>query len=192
MGRKVQRVPVHLNSKGIKPLSEPEIALILRGADELIGSGGRTLLAKILKGSKEKRLLELELDKSPAYGALREISLDQVMARIDWLIINRYLSIEYDYRLPMLVYTRKGWEIEKETFAVEKLAMLDRQLEEDPDKTYEWLNDMNPKVIHRILDMIADSGDGKYIHALEQWKGSASQKVRRRIHGILRDLGERS
>ena len=70
--------------------------------------------------------------------------------------------------------------------------MLDRQLEEDPDKTYEWLNDMNPKVIHRILDMIADSGDGKYIHALEQWKGSASQKVRRRIHGILRDLGERS
>ena len=117
MGRKVQRVPVHLNSKGIKPLSEPEIALILRGADELITTGGRTLLAKILKGSKEKRLLELELDKSPAYGALREISLDQVMARIDWLIINLYLRIEYDYRLPILVYTPQGWEIEKETFA---------------------------------------------------------------------------
>jgi hypothetical protein len=192
MGRKVHRVPVHLNSKGIKPLSESEIALILRGADELIGSGGRTLLAKILKGSKEKRLLELELDKSPAYGALREISLDQVMARIDWLIINRYLRIEYDYRLPVLVYTPLGWEIEKETFAAEKLAMLDRQLEEeDTDKTYEWLNDMNPKVIHRILDVIADSGDGKYIHALEQWRGSASQKVRRRIHGILKDLGDR-
>ena len=192
MGRKVHRVPVHLNSKGIKPLSESEIALILRGADELIGSGGRTLLAKILKGSKEKRLLELELDKSPAYGVLREISLDQVMARIDWLIINRYLSIEYDYRLPVLVYTPLGWEIEKETFAAEKLARLDRQLaEEDPDKTYEWLNDMNPKVIRRILDVIADSGDGKYIHALEQWRGSASQKVRRRIHGILKDLGDR-
>ena len=191
MGRKVHRVPVHLDSKGIEPLSESEIALILRGADELIGSGGRTLLAKILKGSKEKRLLELELHKSPAYGALRELSLDQVMARIDWLIINGYLRIEYDYRLPMLVYTRKGWEIEKETFAAEKLAMLDRQLEEDPDKTYEWLNDMNPKVIHRILDMIADSGDGKYIHALEQWRGSATRKVRSRIHGILKDLCER-
>jgi len=59
MGRKVHRVPVHPDSKGIEPLSEPEIALILRGADELIGSGGRTLLAKVLKGSKEKRLLEL-------------------------------------------------------------------------------------------------------------------------------------
>ena len=191
MGRKVHRVPVHLDSKGIKPLSESKIALILRGADELIMTGGRTLLAKILKGSKEKRLLELELHKSPAYGALRDISLDQVMARIDWLIINGYLGIEYDYRLPMLVYTRKGWEIEKETFAAEKLAMLDRQLEEDPDNTYEWLNDMNPKVIHRILDMIADSGDSKYSQALEQWRGSASRKVRSRIHGILKDLGER-
>jgi hypothetical protein len=191
MGRKVRRVPVHLNSKGIEPLSESEIALILRGADELIGSGGRTLLAKILKGSKEKRLLELELDKSPAYGALREISLDQVMARIDWLIIKRYLRIEYDYRLPVLVYTPLGWEIEKETFAAEKLARLDRQLEEGtPDKTFAWLNDMNPQVMHRILDMIADSGDSKYIHALEQWAGSASRKVRGRINGILRNLAD--
>jgi hypothetical protein len=187
MGRKVHRVPVHPDSKGIEPLSEPEIALILRGADELIGSGGRTLLAKILKGSKEKRLLELELHKSPAYGALREFSLDQVMARIDWLIINGYLRIEYDYRLPMLVYTPLGWEIEKETFAAEKLARLDRQLEEgDPDKTFNWLNDMNPQVIHRILDVIADSGDSKYIHVLEQWAGSASRKVRGRINGILK------
>ena len=189
MGRKVHRVPVHLDSKGIKPLSESKIALILRGADELIMTGGRTLLAKILKGSKEKRLLELELHKSPAYGALRDLSLDQVMARIDWLIINGYLSIEYDYRLPMLVYTPLGWEIEKETFAAEKLARLDQQLEEgDPDKTFKWLNDMNPQVIHRILDVIADSGDSKYIHALEQWAGSASRKVRGRINGILKIL----
>lgn len=189
MGRKVHRVPVHLDSKGIGPLSEPEIALILRGADELIGSGGRTLLAKILKGSKEKRLLELELHESPAYGALRELSLEQITARIDWLIINRYLRIEYNYRLPILVYTPLGWEIEKETFAAEKLARLDRQLEEgDPDKTFAWLNDMNPQVMHRILDMITDSGDNKYIHALEQWAGNTRRKVRVRIHGILKIL----
>ena len=71
MGRKVHRVPVSLDSKGIEPLSEPEIAQILRGADEFIGTGGRRLLAKILKGSKEKRLLELELHQSPAYTFLR-------------------------------------------------------------------------------------------------------------------------
>ncbi|UOQ49826.1 hypothetical protein MUN88_07060 [Gracilibacillus caseinilyticus] len=49
-------------------LSVEEIKVILRAADELIGQGGGTLLAKILKGSREKRVLELELDKCPVYG----------------------------------------------------------------------------------------------------------------------------
>ena len=89
----------------------------------------------------------------------------------------------------MLVYTPLGWEIEKETFVAEKLARLDRQLAAgDSDKNYKWLNDMNPQVMHRIFDVIADSGDSKYIHALEQWAGSASRKVRGRIHGILKIL----
>jgi hypothetical protein len=35
-------------------LSETEIRVILRAADDIIASGGRTLLAKILKGSREK------------------------------------------------------------------------------------------------------------------------------------------
>jgi len=92
MGRKVHRVPVSLNSQGIKKISDSEIAIILRGADELIMTGGRRLLARILKGSKEKRLLELGLDSSPVYGALHDLSLEQVMARIDWLIIKGYLA----------------------------------------------------------------------------------------------------
>lgn len=186
MGRKVRRVPVHLDSKGIERLSEPEIALILRGADELIGSGGRRLLAKILKGSKEKRLLELELHKSPAYGALRELSLDQIMARIDWLIINGYLRIEYDYRLPMLVYTRKGWEIEKETFTAEMLEKLDQRITNiDPGENFEWLNVLNREVILGLLDAIESSGNSKYVPALERWSRSAARKVRARINGIL-------
>lgn len=51
-----------------KQLPEEEIRAILRAADELIMQGGRTLLAKILKGSREKKVLALELDKCPVYG----------------------------------------------------------------------------------------------------------------------------
>lgn len=46
MGRKVQRVPVSLDSHEIHALSEEEIRIIRRGADDLIMSGGRSLLAK--------------------------------------------------------------------------------------------------------------------------------------------------
>lgn len=53
-------------------LSKDEKLAILRAADELIGAGGRSLLAKILKGSREKKVLELELDKTPVY-CMKEI-----------------------------------------------------------------------------------------------------------------------
>jgi superfamily II DNA helicase RecQ len=105
MSRKDRRVPVSLDSRDVEDLSEDEIRIILRGTDDIIGSGGRGLLAKILKGSRQKTVLEHELDRSPVYGALSELSLEQITARIDWLIIEGYLRIEYDYRLPLLVYT---------------------------------------------------------------------------------------
>jgi hypothetical protein len=41
----------------MQPLNQQEIRFILRAADAIIASGGRTLLAKILKGSKEKKVL---------------------------------------------------------------------------------------------------------------------------------------
>ena len=44
MTRKVQRVRYRLDAKGVKTLPPEEIAAILRGADGLIMSGGRTML----------------------------------------------------------------------------------------------------------------------------------------------------
>lgn len=189
MSRKVRRVPVSLDSRDVETLSDTEIAVILRGADELIGTGGRNILSKVLKGSREKKVLEHGLDASPAYGALRDLSLEQVLARIDWLILNGYLRIEYDYRLPILAYTGRGWEIERATFTAEQLARLDAQLAAgELDQGVEWLNDMNPEVMHCILDDIAAAADSKYVPALRIWSGSASRKVRGHIRAVLRDL----
>ena len=68
MSRKVRRVPYQLDTRDVKDLPLEETAAILRGADDLIMSGGRSLLAKVLKGSRDKKLLSLELDKSPVSG----------------------------------------------------------------------------------------------------------------------------
>jgi len=65
MGKKVNRVSYRLDSKGIKSLPVEDIRAIIRGADEMILSGGRNLLVKVLKGSKAKKVLELQLDQSP-------------------------------------------------------------------------------------------------------------------------------
>jgi len=39
-------------------LLEGELVAILRAADELIMAGGRTLLSRVLKGSRERKVLE--------------------------------------------------------------------------------------------------------------------------------------
>jgi predicted ArsR family transcriptional regulator len=57
MSKRYPKYEFSLNSRGIKDLSTEEIRAILRAADELIAAGGRSLLSKILKGSKDKKVL---------------------------------------------------------------------------------------------------------------------------------------
>lgn len=189
MGRRVRRVPVNLNIDDLRPVPVDEIKAILRGADPIIMSGGRTLLAKILKGSRESKILELNLDRCPVYGYFNELSTKEITIKIDWLILNEYLGIQYDYRLPLLVYTRKGWEIEMDTFTDELLQGFDKMIasgKTDFDMSY--LKDRNREMILMLLDKVAATGDKKYIPILEAWKRVDYKKVRQKINGITNKL----
>ncbi|HEX6746479.1 MAG TPA: RQC-minor-1 family DNA-binding protein [Longimicrobium sp.] len=188
MSRRVYRRPYHLDDSGVPRLPPDEIAVILRGADDLIMRGGRTLLAKVLKGSREKRVLELELDRSPVYGRYREMKPDEILHRIDWVIRHGYLRIEYDYKLPLLVYTPAGWEIEKETFAREKIARLDEMLAVGPPYPTEELKSTNNQVKRRMLEMLLERGDAAYLPVLQAWKRTDSQKMRPEIDRAVRLL----
>jgi len=189
-GRKVKRVHYQLDSKGIKALPFDEIKAILRGADDLIMRGGRNLLAKILKGSKEHRLLELQLDKSPVYGYFNKLPIDDILAKIDWLIENYYLEIRYDYRLPLLVFTEKGWEIEKNTYADELLGKL-KSMVDAPDHTFLMgLKDRNRGMILLLLSKIQATGDKRFIPLLEAWAEIDYKKVREAIRDVITVLSK--
>ncbi len=189
MGSKVNKVGFRLNCKGIKRLSFDEIKWILRGADDLIMSGGRTLLAKVLKGSKVKKIFELGLDKNPAYGHFNDHTIEEITAKIDWTILNGYMDIEYDYRLPLLMYTRKGWEIEMETYTDELLAEFDRLLSGGQKHfLMTHLKDRNREMILLLLDKVEESGDTKYIPLLKDWAKIDYKKVIKRIHSVIRNI----
>lgn len=189
MSRKVRRVQYNLDARGIRNLELNEIKSILRAADSLIMSGGRTLLAKILKGSKEKKIFELGLDKNPAYARLNEYSIDDIKAKIDWLIENRFLAIEYDYRLPLLVYTQKGWDIEKDTYSDELLSGFNKMLGANNNLfMMNYLKDRNREMIMLLLDKVEATEDPKYIPILEAWEKIDYKKVQKRIHSVLRRL----
>ena len=185
MSSKKSRVRYALNSGDVKDLTDEEIRAILRAADELIAIGGRSMLAKILKGSKDKKVLEHGLHQCPAYGYYQELTLQEITNRIDWLIKKDYLKIEYRDRLPMLVFSEKGWEIERETYAEELLQKLTRLLEGKDYSFAQDLKDRNRGMILLLIEKIGQMGNARFIPLLKAWKEIEYKKVQAEIQRVI-------
>lgn len=187
---KRQRIRFELDAGEISALQPEEIRAILRAADELIATAGRSMLVKILKGSKDKKVLEYKLDQCPAYGYYHNLTMEEIGKRVDFMIVKKYLRIEYGGRLPMLVFTDKGWEIERETYTKEwydrfKAAVESKVLHLD---MFEELKIVNRQVVFGLLDKIKESGDRRYIPLLEVWRKGEVRKVREKIGRVIARL----
>ncbi len=191
MSKKVRRVPVVLDAGEIKDLPQEDIRMILRGADELISTGGRSMLAKILKGSKDKKIFEYKLNECPAYGYYQDMKLDDISKCIDWMIKEDYLRIEYDYRLPLLVFSEKGWQIEKETFAQELYQRMCLDVEEKKARVLFEMKEVNRQVVMCVLDKIEKEGTEEFLLYLEAWKMLEVKKVAARIAEVEKKISKR-
>jgi hypothetical protein len=90
---------------------------------------------------------------------------------------------------PLLVYTEKGWEIERETYAKELLQGFDEMLKSGPQPfDMEYLKDRNRGLILLLLDMVEASGKKEYIPILQAWEQIDYKKVRQRIHEVINRL----
>lgn len=76
-----------------------------------------------------------------------------------------YLRVSYSGRLPMLIFSEKGWEIEAETFAEEIYQRFCLDLQEKQA-----------------------SKNVEFIPMLEQWKMVEVRKVRERIESVQKSL----
>lgn len=191
MSKKVRRVPVILDAGEIKDLPQEDIRMILRGADKLISTGGRSMLAKILKGSKDKKIFEYKLNECPAYGYYQDMKLDDISKCIDWMIKKDYLRIEYDYRLPLLVFSEKGWQIEKETFAQELYQRMCLDVEEKKARVLFEMKEVNRQVVMCVLDKIEKDGTKEFLPYLEAWKMLEVKKVAARIAEVEKKISKR-
>ncbi|MCT2536034.1 zinc-ribbon domain containing protein [Aquibacillus koreensis] len=177
--------------KELEHLPEEEIRAILRAADEIIMRGGRALLSKILKGSKEKKLLELGLDDCPTYGFFHKHTIKEITEKIDWMIDYNFLEIEYSGKLPMIVFSERGWTIEADQMADELLQDWNEKLtsgELTPDMTY--LKDRNREMIFLFIDKIGETQDKQYIPYLEAWAEIEYKKVIAKIQQAIKVLQE--
>lgn len=191
MARQTRQYEYHVHPKAVASLPMPDIRAILRAADDLIAVGGRTLLTKILRGSRAKDVLSHGLERNPAYGYYRALPEEEVLARIDWTIRHGYLRIIYQGKLPVLVFTPAGWNIERDAIVDEIVQGFNALLASDQQRPYAmgYLKDRNREMILQVLDKVLASGDGKYIAVLEDWRLVDCRKIRERIAEVIGGLG---
>ncbi|MGP4060636.1 RQC-minor-1 family DNA-binding protein [Halobacillus sp. H74] len=169
------------------PLSQKEIRTILETADWIIARGGRTQLAKILKESKEKKLLELGLDKNPGFGFYKYEKIDDITKKINWMIAHDFLDLKKDWKLLLIVFTDKGWLVQSDQYAdmlIHEWNEWIKQGKKNPDMSY--LKDRNREMILLMLEKIKASGNKNFIPYLQLWKGIDYKKVRAAILETIR------
>ena len=190
---KRQRIRYELNTGEITKLQPEEIRVILRAADEMIVTAGRSMLVKVLKGSKDKKVLEYKLDECPSYGYYHDLTMEEIGKRVDYMIVKRYLRIEYSGRLPMLVFTDKGWEIECETYTSEWVCRFKEVVESKVLRLdmFEELKTVNRQVVFFFFFKIKEIGDKRYIPVLKTWQKGEVRKVRQKIEGVITVLENR-
>jgi len=172
-----------------KPLPEPELLAILRAADDIIAEGGRTMLSKILKGSRERKLLELGLDRNPSYGFYRDLSLEQITDKIDQMIRAGFLETKKSGKLPMIAFTPLGWAVERERRADEFLQEWNVGISQNITPiNMEYLKGRNRGMIFLFLYKILCSGNKKYIPYLTLWERSDFKNVQTEIRHVIKAL----
>ena len=174
--------------RGQKVPSEEEIKNILRAADEIIFLAGRTMLAKILKGSKDKKLIEKELNNCPSYGYYNQLSIEEITKIIDWMIVNNYLDIEYNGRLPMITFSDRGFETYKPFYVDELYNCILNVNETVYDDLIERLKQTNRDVVKLLLLKIGVSKNIGFIRFLTKWEAADVKKVRFMINGAISKL----
>src|SRR5436190_1563202 len=114
--------------------------------------------------------------------------VDEILRRIDWMIENDYLGIIYSGRLPVVVFTERGWAIEVEKRAEELVGMFEARLDQGPPYDFSELKDRNRQMILLFLDKLEASGRPEFKPLLEAWAEIGYAKIRARIARVIRTL----
>ena len=97
------------------------------------------------------------------------------------MILKGYLEIEYSGRLPMLVFSEEGWEIERDTYADELLQKLIKLAGGGDYSFVAELKDRNRGMILLLIEKIKMLKNARLIPILKEWKKIEYKKVRAEI-----------
>src|SRR5262245_61384638 len=167
------------------PITEEEAVWILRGAWEVANKGGRTQLALLLKGSKNKELLKHRLEEAPAYGRLSLLTIPEIENRIDQTIRRGDLALARHGDLPLIVLTPEGWshihpwahreEVRRATMASESTLK---------EIIVAWRNRRRDEQV-QLLEALKSLSADQVSPVLEAWHAVSGKEMRARIEELF-------
>ena len=157
----------------------------MRGASEIAAKGGRSQLALLLKGSKDKKLLNHHLDHSPAYGKLWFLTIEEIENRIDHLIRKNDLRVEFFGDLPLILLTDSAWEhVRAWSNSVECRQASTADKRALNDMLLQWRNRARHEQFY-LLDAVTLLDRESPQRILRAWREVAGKEVRVRIEEKL-------
>ena len=191
--RRCPPIPVTLVLPAEAPTQE-EIDAILMAADGIIDQAGRSGLTLILNGSRSKKALEWEWDKLPDYGALRHLTADQIIRKIDWCIHHKWLRLEHNRNgIPLLYHSEKGWERVQELWVERLLGWFENWQEAGrPGQVWPRLETINRDIKFMLLEVLSERNRRDLAPVLRAWFPHEVKAVRTAINRALQILGLRT
>ncbi len=113
-------------SKDITREAQMILSCVVRVRDKLGYGVGAAMVARVLQGSKEKKILELGLDQLSTYGLLKDKGRSHIRAMMDTLEAEGYLDTEPEHKT--LTLAPKAAQV---LYRGEKVHMLVRKEEEE-------------------------------------------------------------
>lgn len=108
---------------------------------------GVTVIADVLKGSKNKKVQQLGLDRLPTYGLFAQRTIPEIKALIQRLVATQYLNFtEGEY--PVVKLTAQALAVLKNEASVWQKETTQRKLEADDD-LFELLRQLRKQIAER-------------------------------------------
>ncbi len=175
-----------------KQPTDQEIDTILQVAGDIAYQAGKNALILILKGSRSKIIKEKGFDQIIGYGAFKKETAKEIKDKINWMIENDWLRVEYRQRQPLLFQTAKGQERIRKILSDEVFKTFDQWIHSGnvhkPETFPIQLKNINRDVKLFILQKILSRRMYEYIPILHLWKADESKRMKKKINDTIRAM----
>ena len=178
-----------------QPTTDEDLRAILDVCDYLIGRAGRTTAVMALRGSRAQRVLQFQVEHSHGYGYYAGVPEAEVLSRIDALIAEKILCLEYREGFPLLVYSRDGLAIAQRYAAENWLGVLRSRIQPiaagaplDLPFLMSQMPNRSLDTLHLLTDLVAREANPSWLPLLRAWQAVETRRVRSWLAPILTAL----